>query len=77
MYRYLNNGFFNSAQSSVDIGDNFTYGSKCSGTVKAYETTSPSIPGQQVGVNVINTLTTTGVTENAKCIVSGNYTGHL
>src|SRR5208282_441485 len=68
-----NNDDFNSAHSSVDIGDNFTYGSKCSGTLKASEASSPSIPGQQVGVNVINTLTTTGITENAKCIVTGNY----
>ena len=73
MYRYFNNDDFNSAHSSVDIGDNFTYGSKCSGTLKASEASSPSIPGQQVGVNVINTLTTTGITENAKCIVTGNY----
>ena len=75
MYRYFNNDDFNSAHSSVDIGDNFTYGSKCSGTLKASEASSPSIPGQQVGVNVINTLTTTGITENAKCIISGNYAG--
>lgn len=74
MYKYLNHDFFNSAHSSVDIGDNFTY-SKCSGTVKAYETSSPSLPGQQIGVNVINTLTTIGATENARCILTGNYTG--
>ncbi len=75
MYRYLNHDYFNSAHSSADIGDNFTYGSKCSATVKAYETSSPSVPGQQVGVNVINTQTTTGVYENGKCIISGNYAG--
>jgi hypothetical protein len=75
MYRYFNHDNFNNAHSSVDIGDNFTYGSKCAGTIKAYETSTPSLPGQQVGVNVINTTTVTGATENAKCIVSGNYTG--
>jgi hypothetical protein len=74
MYRYLNNDFFNSAHSSVDIGDNFT-GSKCSGTVRAYETSSPSLPGQQIGVNVINTVTTIGATENGRCIITGNYSG--
>ena len=75
MYRYFNHASFNSAHSSVDIGDIFTYGSKCSGTIKASETSSPSIPGQQIGVNVINTVTTTGVTENAKCVITGNYAG--
>ena len=75
MYRYLNNDFFNSAHSSVDIGDHFTYGSKCSGTIKFSESSSPSIPGQQVGINVINTVTTAGATENAKCVVTGDYAG--
>ena len=74
MYRYLNHDFFNSAHSSVDIGDNFT-GSKCSGTIRAFETSSPSIPGQQVGFNVVNTMTTIGATENARCIITGNYSG--
>ncbi len=76
MYSYLNHDNFNSPHSSVDIGDNFS-GRKCSGTVKAYETSSPSIPGQQVGVNVINTMTTVGASENARCIITGNYSGIL
>ena len=73
MYRYLNNGRFNIAHHNEDIGDNFTYGSKCSGTLKASQATSPSEPGQQIGYNVINTVTTVSLNENAKCIVTGEY----
>jgi hypothetical protein len=77
MYRYLNNGAFNRAHSSVDIGDNFNLGSKCSGVLKASEASAPSLPGQQLGINVINTITTLSFTENAKCMVSGEYAGIL
>jgi hypothetical protein len=75
MYRYFNEGSFNSAHSAVDIGDNFTLGSKCKGTLKASEASTPSAPGQQVGYNVINTLTTTSFTEDAKCVINGEFTG--
>jgi len=73
MNRYLNNGFFNTAHHNEDIGDNFTYGSKCAGTLKASQVTAPSLPGQQIGFNVINTTSTVSLSENAKCIVTGEY----
>ncbi len=73
MSRYLNNDRFNIAHHNEDIGDNFSYGTKCSGTVKASEATLPSIPGQQLAYNAINTITTVSLNENAKCIVSGEY----
>ncbi len=73
MYRYLNNGHYNTGHSSADLGDNFTLGSKCTGSLKLSESSAPSTPGQQVGVNVINNLTTLSATENASCIVNGEY----
>jgi hypothetical protein len=75
VYRYLDAAVFNTTHSSVDIGDNFTLGPKCAGTLKLSEATAPSLPGQQVGTNVVNNVTTLDATENAKCIISGEYSG--
>lgn len=75
MYRYLNHGEFNTAHNALDAGDNFTLGSRCKGTLKASEVTTPSLPGQQIGFNVINNTTTTDFTENAKCLINGEFTG--
>ena len=77
MYRYLNNDFYNSAHNAVDLGDNFTYGSKCSGSLKLSEVSSPSLPGQQLSFNAINTVSTLSVNEAAKCIITGEYAGLL
>ena len=74
MYRYAAFGRDNSAHSSADIGDNFT-GSKCKGTLRASEASSPSAAGQQISYNVINTTTTVSINENAQCIVTGEYSG--
>ena len=73
MYRYFSDTLLNSLSNSFDVGDNWTYGSKCSGTLKASERTSPSEPGQQVGFNVFNKTTTISFNETAKCRVTGNY----
>ncbi len=59
--------------NSFDIGDNWTYGSKCSGQLIASERTSPAEPGQQIGFNVLNNVTTISFNETAKCIITGNY----
>jgi hypothetical protein len=75
MYRYLSDAFFNTAYSSVDLGDHFTVGSKCAGTLKLSEASAPSLPGQQVGFNVINTLTTLSGTADTKCTINGEYSG--
>ncbi len=77
MYRYLKYDRYNSAHSSADIGDNFTYGSKCKGTLKASEVSAPSEPGQQIGYNVLNTTTTVAFNETAQCIVTGEYSAIL
>ncbi len=73
LYRYLAIGDLNSLANSFDIGDNWTYGSKCSGKLIASEATSPSQPGQQVGFNVKNSTTTIAFNETGTCLVSGNY----
>lgn len=75
MYRYLNSDYYNSAHNSVDLGDNFTYGSKCNGTLKLSEVSSPALPGQQISYNVINTITNLAANENLKCIINGEYSG--
>jgi hypothetical protein len=77
MYQYLNNDNFNTPHSSVDLGDNFTYGSKCTGALKFSEVSAPSLPGQQIGFNVVNTVTTVGLNEDAKCVITGEYAGIL
>ena len=72
-YRYAADGALNSLTNSLDIGDNWTYGSKCSGKLILSERTSPSEPGQQVGFNVRNTATTTSFDETGECRATGNY----
>ena len=52
---------------------NWIYGSKCTGQLIASERTAESVPGQQVSVNAINSLTTVAFNETAKCAVTGNY----
>ena len=73
MYRYFSDTSLNSLSNSLDLGDNWTYGSKCSGTLKLSEQTSPSEPGQQVGFNVKNNLTTISFSKSATCRATGNY----
>ncbi len=73
MDRYPNNDVLNQQHNSVDAGVNWNYTSKCSGKLVGSEQTTPSLPGQQVGINVINSTTTIGFNETAKCIVSGEY----
>ena len=69
--RYLNNANLNTPQNSADVGVNWVYSSRCAGKLIASEATALSEPGQQVGVNVINSVTTTNFNETSKCIVTG------
>lgn len=71
--RYLNNADLNTPQNSADVGVNWVYSSRCAGKLIASEATALSEPGQQVGVNVINSVTTTNFNETSKCIVTGDY----
>jgi hypothetical protein len=73
MYRYLADQAQNTLQHSAHVGDNWTYGSKCNGKLVGSESTYQSQPGQQVGFNVKNTVTSEAFDENATCLVSGNY----
>jgi hypothetical protein len=71
--RYLNHTNFNTQHDSANIGVNWIYGSKCTGQLIASEQTAESLPGQQVSVNAINSVTTVAFNETAKCGVTGNY----
>jgi hypothetical protein len=73
MNRYLNYANFNTWHSSVDLGDNFTYGSKCTGSFRFSEATAPSLPGQQIGYNYINISTNLSLNQNLKCLINGDY----
>ena len=73
LYRYQADGDLNSLANSFDIGDNWTYGSKCSGQLIASEQKSPAQPGEQVGFNVLNTTTTIAFNETSKCLATGEY----
>jgi hypothetical protein len=73
LYQYPEVSFLNSLANSFDIGDNWTYGSKCSGKLIASEEKSPAQPGEQVGFNVLNTTTMIAFDETSKCLVTGDY----
>ena len=73
MYRYSEAPSLNSMSHSLNVGDRWTYGSKCSGQLIASERTSPAEVGQQVGFNVQNSVTAVALNETAKCVVTGNY----
>ena len=73
MYQYYRDNHLNSQANSFDIGDNWTYGHRCSGKLILSERTSPAEPGQQVGFNVQNRLTTISFNETGTCLASGNY----
>ena len=65
--------YLNQSHNAEDLGVNWIYTSKCAGKLVAAEQTTPSEPGQQVGVNVINSLTSESFNETAICSVTGNY----
>ncbi len=73
MYRYFSDTQLNSMSNSFALGDDWTYGSKCSGKLVASEQTAPSEPSQQIGFNVRNVSTTTAFDETAQCRVTGDY----
>ena len=73
MYRYFSDTGLNSMSNSFELGDNWTYGSRCSGALIASEQTSPSEPGQQVGHNVKNSTRTISFNETGRCVAAGNY----
>ena len=73
LYQYPEASFLNALANSFDIGDNWTYGSKCSGKLIGSEEKSPAQPGEQVGFNVLNTTTTIALNETSNCIISGEY----
>jgi hypothetical protein len=73
VYRYFSDDALNTLSHSFDIGDNWTYGSKCSGKLIGSEQTAPAQPGFQVGFNQLNVATTLSFNETATCRITGNY----
>ncbi len=77
LYRYLNQASQNRAHNSADIGMNWVAGKRCTGRLIFAASSQPSAPGEQVGVNVINTVTTKSFNETANCIITGNWSATL
>jgi hypothetical protein len=74
--RYLHDVSLNSAQHSADIGVNWIYTSRCSGTLIASDSVASSPFGQQVvSTSAINNVSTVSFNESAKCLISGEYSG--
>ncbi len=71
--RYLDHTNLNTTHNSADVGVNWIYTSKCSGRLIASEQTAEAEPGQQVSINVINSVTTVAFNETATCAIRGNY----
>lgn len=73
VYRYVSAPSLNSLSNSFDLGDNWKFGSRCSGQLIASERTYPSEPGQQIGYNVKNMVRTVSFNETGKCFVTSKY----
>jgi hypothetical protein len=70
--RYLHQVGFDSNIYSFSPGVNWTFTSRCAGTVSGLFTKSPSIITEIVGTG-INYVTSTGLNETGKCAVSNGY----
>jgi len=77
IYRYLNHANQNRAHNSGDLGMNWVAGQRCTGRFVFAAASSPSAPGEQIGVNVINTVTTESFNETANCTITGNWSATL
>ena len=77
LYRYLNYGNLNGTHNAGDLGWNWVLTSKCSGKLVAAAASTPSVLGQQVGINALNILTTEFFNETATCGITGNWSGIL
>ncbi len=76
MNRYLQDPGLNSINQSASISDHYQT-SKCSGNLSLSEQTSPSQPGQQIGVNYINSTTTISASAGTSCTLNSNYSATL
>ena len=72
LIRYLHETGFNSTVYSVSAGDNWTLTSRCSGNLGVTLAKSPVEITELVGTGV-NYLTTSTLSETAKCSVSNGY----
>jgi hypothetical protein len=76
MNRYLQDPVLNSINQSASISDRYRT-SKCVGTLNLSEETSPSQPGQQIGINYVNSTTTVAASASANCTLNSNYSTTL
>jgi hypothetical protein len=70
--RYFRDVGFDSIQYSLDAGVNWTFTSRCSGTLKVLRSEMPSVFEQTAGVGVNNAMLQS-LTETAKCAVLGDW----
>ena len=70
--RYFRDVGFDSMQYSLDAGVNWTFTSRCSGTLRAVQSEIPSVFEQTVGVGV-NTVVTQSLSETGNCAVGGDW----
>jgi len=77
MYRYLNHSNFDTTHHNIDAGMNWTYTSKCAGRLVFSDVSEQSLPTQQIGVNLINSMTTASFDETGRCAITGNYSAVL
>ena len=75
VYRYVNHGIANTSNNSGDLGVRWVLTSRCNGTLVFRASSNPSSPGEQLGVNTINTVTSESFNETGSCTISGNWTG--
>jgi hypothetical protein len=73
LYRYPGHDFVNSNHNSGGLGMNWVAGQRCNGKVALSYSSSPALPNEQIGVNVLNTVTSQSVSQSTTCLVSGNW----
>lgn len=76
MNRYLQDPSINSINQSASISDRYQT-SKCTGTLNLSEQTAPSQPGQQIGINYVNSTTTIAASAGTNCALNSNYSATL
>ena len=77
MNRYLNYPSSDTQHHDINAGMNWVYTSKCAGRLVFSDVAAQSLPAEQIGFNLINTVTTVSFNETGKCAITGNYSAVL
>ena len=75
VYRYVDHGNLNTNRNSADLGVNWVLTSRCNGKLVLATSAAPALPGEQLGVNTVNTVTSESFNETGTCTISGNWSG--